>query len=60
VVPGEGAVIPPAPGDFWQRVIERVATMIVERETRVGGALSPADAAVTPIRPRPPGEREGA
>jgi hypothetical protein len=31
-------MIDPAPRDFWRQVIERVAKMIWERETRTNGA----------------------
>lgn len=29
-------MIPPAPTDFWQRVIDRMAQLIFEREVRLG------------------------
>lgn len=56
-------MIPLAPNDFWQRVIERMAALIFERETRVGGAgTAPAETRVVPLTAPPrssTGEREG-
>lgn len=50
-------MIPSAPVDFWVRVSERVALLLYERETRVGGASEPRVVPLAPA-PREPTSRE--
>lgn len=40
-----------APTDFWQKVIERLAQLIFERETRIGVVPEAIRAVALPVRP---------